>query len=38
MPVTRVSHEAEVFLRRVAGVAPAAAASLERVPLDGGLA
>ncbi len=38
MPVTRVSHEAEVFLRRVAGVAPPAAATLERVPVDGGLA
>jgi ATP-dependent DNA helicase DinG len=38
MPVTRVSHEAEVFLRRVAGVAPSAAVTLERVPVDGGLA
>jgi ATP-dependent DNA helicase DinG len=38
MPVTRVSHEAEVFLRKVAGVAPSVAAALERVPVDGGLA
>jgi ATP-dependent DNA helicase DinG len=34
MPVTRVSQEAESFLRRVAGVAPAAATSLERVSLE----
>ena len=36
MPVTRVAQEAESFLRRIAGVAPAAAATtLARVPLDG---
>lgn len=34
MPVTRVSLEAESFLRRVAGVASAAPAVLQRVPLE----
>jgi len=34
MPVTRVAQDAEGFLRRIAGVAPAAAPTLARVPLD----
>jgi ATP-dependent DNA helicase DinG len=34
MPVTRVLQEAEGFLRRVAGVAPAAALELQRLPLQ----
>jgi ATP-dependent DNA helicase DinG len=34
MPVTRVAHEAESFLRRIAGTAQAPS-SLQRVPLDG---
>src|SRR5688572_13465276 len=34
MPVTRVAHEAETFLRRIAGTARTGP-SFERVPLDG---
>lgn len=34
MPITRVAAEAEAFLRRIAGTAPAGN-DIERVPLDG---
>ena len=34
MPVTRVAQDAEGFLRRIAGVAPATVPTLARVPLD----
>jgi hypothetical protein len=35
MPVTRVAHDAENFLRRIAGVAPAPPVGYVREPLDG---